>query len=88
MKQQRSRKQRRVKIKTPGGLVKIAYRKRKPKKAHCALCNAILSSVPAERPYRIRALAKTKRRPERPYGGMLCHMCMREKIKAGVRENV
>lgn len=80
----RSRKQRRVKVKIPSG-VKVVYKKRKPKLAHCGSCGTILHGVPRERPYNLKKLPKSKRRPERPYGGALCHKCLKKKIARGAR---
>jgi large subunit ribosomal protein L34e len=74
----KSRTFRRVYVKTPGGRVVVHYRKRKPGKAKCGSCRALLKGVPRERPYKMRSMAKTKKRPERPYGGVLCSKCMRE----------
>jgi large subunit ribosomal protein L34e len=34
----------------------------------------------------MRKLAKTKKRPERPYGGNLCSECMREVFRKQVVE--
>ncbi len=76
----KSRTFRRVKVKTPGGRTVTHYRKRKPAKAKCASCKAPLKGVPRERPYKIKRLAKTKKRPERPFGGVLCSRCARKKI--------
>jgi large subunit ribosomal protein L34e len=76
----RSRTFRRVFRKTPGGRNTIHYVKRKPKIAHCSVCGAKLKGVPRERPYRMQNMAKTKKRPERPFGGVLCSACARQKI--------
>lgn len=78
MRQQKSRKHRRVRVRTPGGITKVIYKKKKPAKAQCANCGEILKGVPRGRSYKIRKLAKTEKRPERPYGGTLCTKCMRE----------
>lgn len=80
-KSQRSRTFRRIHVKTPGG-TKLVYAKRKPSKAHCAKCDAILHGVASERPYLMAKMSKTEKRPERPYAGMLCSKCMRLKIKS------
>jgi large subunit ribosomal protein L34e len=82
----RSRSLRRVYVKTPGGSVKVHYRKRKPKTAHCGSCGAVLKGIPRERPYKMRKMAKTKKRPERPYGGNLCSRCLRKLIIAKARK--
>jgi len=81
----RSRSLRRVKVRTPGGRVVIHYERRKPGPARCALCGAILAGVPRERPARLRKLAHTERRPERPYGGFLCPRCLRRGLIDAVR---
>ena len=82
----RSRTFRRVFVKTPGGLTKIQYRKRKPAKAHCAGCGALLSGVPRERPYKMQRMSKTEKRPERKFGGILCTRCSRDKLKQAARQ--
>lgn len=79
---------RQVRVKTPGGKVKIQYKKRKPSKAQCAGCGDILKGVPRQRPHKIRKMAKTKKRPERPYGGVLCSKCMRKKIIEKLKEKL
>jgi large subunit ribosomal protein L34e len=85
----RSRTFKRVHKKLPGGKTKLFYLKRKPKKAHCASCGKILHGVPHELPYKMRTMAKTKKRPERIYGGVFCSKCTREIIKQKLRsENV
>ena len=78
--QHRSRKLRRLRLKTPGGLLKIIYKKRKPSRAKCAVCKKSLLAVPSELPYKIKALSLSKRRPERPYGGLLCSKCAKAEI--------
>lgn len=77
----RTRSLRRIKIRTPGGRLITRYEKRKPKIAHCAVCQRPLQGIPRERPYKMHTLPKTEKRPERPYGGILCSSCMRKKIK-------
>lgn len=83
---QRSRSLRRVYKKVPGGRTVIHYEKRKPGKAKCGSCGAVLSGVPRERPYKMRNMAKTLKRPERPYGGNLCTKCTRVLMKAKARK--
>ncbi len=71
---------RKVFVRTPGGETKLTYRKRKPKPGKCSSCGAVLKGVARERPYRMQNMPKSKKRPERPYGGVLCSACMRKKI--------
>ena len=68
----RTRSLRRKQVRTPGGRLVIHYKKRRPKIAHCATCKKPLKGIPRERPYIMHKLPKTKKRPERPYGGILC----------------
>ncbi len=82
----KSRSQRRVFKKTPGGNTVLHFVRRKPGKAKCGNCGAVLAGVPAQRRFKIGRLAKTKKRPSRPYGGVLCTKCTREKIKQRVRK--
>lgn len=76
----KSRTLRRVNVRTPGGNVKTHYRPRKPKAAECASCGKVLHGVPRLNSAKMRNTPKTKKRPERPYGGVLCSACMRKKI--------
>ena len=78
----RSRSLRKIKVRTPGSRVAIHYRPRKPKIAHCSKCGAILKGVPRERPTKMANLAKTKKRPERPFAGTLCSNCVKILFKA------
>lgn len=87
MKQRRSKSLRAVRIKVPRG-VKIIYKKRKPAKARCAITKEVLKGIPRGRPYQIRKLAKTEKRPSRPYGGVLSSKASRRVLMERLRENV
>lgn len=73
---------RRIKKRLPGGRSTIHYKKKGPKGASCATCKGKLHGVPRGLPYEINKLPKTKKRPERPFGGHLCSSCSREAIKS------
>ncbi len=60
--------------------VKLVYKKRKPSQPHCANCDAILKGVPHERPYKMRTMNKSQKRPERMFGGVLCSKCSKREI--------
>ena len=77
---------RKIKVKTPGGKLVLHYKKKKPGKAKCSNCGKPLHGVPRERPYKMRTMAKTKKRPSRPFGGVLCSACMRKKIVEKARK--
>ena len=81
---ERNKTKRKVFVRATKG-TRIHYKLRKPGRAQCASCSNYLSGVPNERPFKIRQLAKTKRRPGRPYGGVLCSKCSTNLIKEGVR---
>jgi large subunit ribosomal protein L34e len=81
----RSRTLRRVPVTTPGGTRRLHYTKRKPSKAVCASCKSLLHGVPRERPVVMRTMAKSKKRPERPFGGVLCSRCLRLKFTQKAR---
>lgn len=68
---------RKVYVKTPGGKTTTHYRNRKPAKPKCGNCGAVLKGVARERPYKMKKMAKTKKRPTRPYAGVLCSKCLR-----------
>jgi len=78
----KSRTMRRVFVKTPGSKTILHYKLRKPSKAICGGCGTQLSGVPRERPFKMQNMPKTKKRPQRPYGGVLCSRCMRQVIVA------
>ena len=76
------RRLRKVYRRTPGGRVVIHYRREKTGKHVCALCGRPLHGVPhGRRPSQVRKLAKTERRPERVFGGVLCADCARRVIE-------
>ncbi len=68
------------KVKTPGGRYVFHKVKKKTNFPKCAICGAIINGVPRVRPYKLKSMAKTKKRPERIYGGVLCPKCLRKKI--------
>lgn len=76
----KSRTFRRVYVKTPGNRTVLHYERRKPNSAKCGNCGAILKGVPRALGYRMQNLPKTAKRPQRPFGGVLCSRCMRTKI--------
>ncbi len=81
----RSRSRRKTYVRTPGGLLNIHYESRKPGPARCAICGRPLHGVPRLRPVELRKLAKTEKRPERPYGGMICSSCLARLLRESAR---
>ncbi|MBI3052225.1 50S ribosomal protein L34e [Candidatus Woesearchaeota archaeon] len=85
---QKSRSLRRVFRKTPGGVTKVAYAHRNPSKAHCAQCHSELVGMKRLRPFRLSNVSKSQRRPNRPFGGVLCSSCVRKVFVGRVRSGV
>lgn len=80
------RRKRSLKRRSPSGKRVVIYKRRLPGAAHCALCGGKLHGVP-----RVKArLAKTEKRPERVFGGVLCGACAalvvrdRVRLKSGI----
>ncbi|MBT4823708.1 50S ribosomal protein L34e [Candidatus Woesearchaeota archaeon] len=81
----RSRSLRRLSVRTPGGKTVTHYKRRNPSPAKCRDCGVVLKGIPRVLPSKMKNLPKTAKRPERPYGGVLCSKCMRGKFKASAR---
>lgn len=82
----RSRTFRRIYVKSPSGNNKLLYKRKKPKRAHCANCGKLLTGVPSELPYKIMNMAKSQKRPERMFGGTLCPSCVKREIINRIRK--
>ena len=82
----KSRTLRRVFTRTPSGKSVIRYKQRKPSAAHCGRCGAQLQGMPRVIPSKVAKLFKTQKRPERPFGGVLCSRCLRDTMKLEARE--
>jgi large subunit ribosomal protein L34e len=81
----RSRTFRRVSIRTAKGS-KTVYKKRRPSPATCSVTGEILKGVPRASPTKLKNMAKSKKRPSRPFGGVLSSKAAREVIKARARQ--
>lgn len=64
-------------VRTPGGRLVWKRVEFKRGNARCAWCHQELHGTPALPKAEIRRLAKSSRRPERPYGGYICSRCLR-----------
>ena len=56
------------------------YVRRKVGKAQCAECGDVLKGMTQRFPGKMQNTPKSKKRPSRPFGGVLCSSCMRKKI--------
>ena len=78
-------KLRKIKVKLPGNRVKVVMRRAYPRIAVCGICGSKLKGMPRLSTSKFRNLAKSEKRPNRPYGGNLCSACMRSEIKRMAR---
>lgn len=70
---------------TPGGRQSVVYKLKKHSPALCGLCGSKLHAVPRRAPPELTKLAKTERRPQRLFGGILCSRCSERILKEAVR---
>ncbi len=81
----RSRSFRKIKRRLPGGAFITHYLKREPSKARCSSCRRILHGVASARPAGLKKLAKTKKVTSRVFGGNLCSVCTKDRLKERAR---
>ena len=81
----RSRSDKKTIKRLPGGGHAIHTRRGKVNTASCSDCGEKLSGVPTGNKFKISKLPKTKKRPERPFGGVLCGSCLKKIIKEKLR---
>jgi large subunit ribosomal protein L34e len=65
---------------------KIVYTRRKPSLGTCAVTGEKLKGVPREYPVKLRNMPITKKRPTRPFGGVLSSRAARDEIKKRARK--
>jgi len=82
----RSRSKKRRRVRTPGKRLVTHYKRKKPGIARCAVCKKSLHGVPRLNPSEMEKLPKSKKRPERPYGGNLCSKCMRDLFRKSITQ--
>jgi large subunit ribosomal protein L34e len=78
------RAKKRVYVKVPGGGLKLRFKREKPNPARCAWCGSVLGGVPRLSSRELRRLARSSRRPSRPYGGYICPSCLKEGLETAV----
>jgi large subunit ribosomal protein L34e len=78
------RKKKKIKKRTPSGRSVIRKGKKRPSYSKCARCGARIHGMPRMKPSELKKLPKSKRVPNRPYGGYLCTKCMRDMLKKKV----
>jgi len=73
-------------IRLPGGRSKVAVKQKRSSRVVCGVTGKPLQAVPQARSSKMQTISKSKRRPERPYGGVLSSMAARKLIIAKARE--
>tara|TARA_Y100000310_G_C20517852_1_gene732125 strand:- start:380 stop:652 length:273 start_codon:yes stop_codon:yes gene_type:complete len=76
---------RKVFVRTPGSKTVVHHRRRKPGKAKCRDCGKVLAGMVHDLSSKTKNLPKSAKRPERPYGGVLCSKCTRVVMKSKAR---
>lgn len=62
----------------PGNRRVLHIRRKKQSLARCSTCGALLGGVPSGRIVQVSKMAKTQKRPERAFGGVLCPKCVKK----------
>jgi len=76
---------RRVHVKVPGGRTLLKFKEKKPQQPHCGECGKPLPGIPRMFRAEAKNATKTKKRPQRPFGGVLCSSCTRKRIIAQLK---
>ncbi len=70
---------------SPSGKQGRISKENKPSPARCGVCGTKLLAVPRKTAAEMKKLARTSKRPERPFGGVLCASCSRQLYKEKIR---
>lgn len=72
--------------KTPGGKTVMRTKSKLPSKSRCGSCGSMLHGMVRGTNTQRKKMSKSSKRPERPYGGILCSKCARQIQKQKARE--
>ena len=81
----RTRSQKRLRVKLSSGKNRIHYRAGNISPLLCTLCNQPLAGMPHQAQKEMRKLNRSQKRIWRPYGGRICHNCLKSALKQAVR---
>lgn len=81
----RSRSTKRLQRRTATRKGVAIYKAKRVSRAVCADCGNYMNAVPNRSVVGMRKLAKTEKRPERVFGGVLCHNCVERILKQKIR---
>ncbi|HLD42194.1 MAG TPA: 50S ribosomal protein L34e [archaeon] len=77
----RSSRLKKIKRVAPSGKTVTHYERRRPGRALCSTCKGLLAGVPRLRQAKLHKLSKSKYRPKRTYGGVLCPSCLKHQLR-------
>jgi large subunit ribosomal protein L34e len=83
----RTRNRKRYLLRLPGGRVKTDFKREKVGVLCCSRCGGILHGGPRLIPSRLGKLSASEKRVGRMFGGQLCSSCLRDLLKASVRNS-
>lgn len=81
----RTRSRRRLSVALPSGESRIHFKTENTSAPPCFSCGQPLAGVPHLSPVKMHKLNRSKRRIWRPYGGQLCHNCLKNALKHAAR---
>jgi len=81
----RTRSKKRLNVTLPGGRKWVHHKKEKASTPLCHMCGRPLAGLPSLSTVQMRKLNRSKRRVWRPYGGNLCHNCLKNAVKHAAR---
>lgn len=67
-------------VKTPGGVLKAHYIKKRAKNVRCGDCGCALPGIKALRPVEYKRTSKCNRTVARAYGGSRCANCVKQRV--------
>jgi len=82
---QRTRSRGIISKKLPGKGRKTHYKQKAASLLRCDFCHLPIAGIPRTSTSEMRKLNRTKRRISRPYGGQICHSCLKTAIKQAAR---
>ena len=80
----KSKSKNKVFRKTPGTLLKVHLEKRNPKGQFCGISGAILNGIPKKTATEFNKLSKSKKRPNRKYGGTFSHKVVKDHLEKAI----
>lgn len=76
----RTRSNKQVKVKTPGGRLVFQVQKKRGKIPKCGSCSVRLRGIIPKRPAAFSRLKRRDRKVSRSHGGSICGECLKNKI--------